>query len=175
MLKFILTLTMVCMVAGLILAGVYSLTSPLIAAQKAKESNQALSQVVPGADTYKEKTFSKGNYYECYKGSKLIGYAVFAQRPGYAGAIKLLVGIDKKGIITGLEVLAQSETPGLGARATEVKQGEKEPWFLSQFRGKKASLLKLNDIETITGATITSEAILLSVKSYIVDFLKEIK
>ena len=175
MLKFILTLAAVCMVAALILAGVYNLTSPLIAAQKIKESNQALSQVVPDADTYKLKTFSKGNYYECYKGSKLIGYAVFAQGAGYAGVIKLLVGVDRKGTITGVEVLTQSETPGLGARATEIKQGEKAPWFLSQFKGKEAHSLNLNDVETITGATITSEAILLSVKSYIVVFLKEIK
>ena len=175
MLKFILTLTMVCMVAALILAGVYSLTSPLIVAQKTKETDRALSKVVAGADTYKLNTFSKGNYYECYKGSELTGYAVFAQRPGYAGVIKLLVGIDKKGIITGLEVLTQSETPGLGARATEIKHGEKTPWFLNQFKNRKADTLNLRDIEAITGATITSEAILLSVKSYIVDFLKEIK
>jgi len=70
-------------------------------------------------------------------------------------------------------VLTQSETPGLGARAIEIKQGEKTPWFLSQFKGKEANSIELNDIEAITGATITSEAILSSVKSYIVDFLKE--
>ncbi len=125
--KFIFTLAAVCMIAALILGGVYSLTSPLIAAQKDKEINEALDKVVPGADTYKPNIFSRGEYYKCYKGSRLIGYAVFAEGPGYAGVIKLLVGIDKEGIITGLEVLSQSETPGLGARATEIKQGEKAP------------------------------------------------
>jgi len=175
MLRHIIILAIVCIAAGLILGGTHSITKPLIAAQKEREANRALENVIPGADRYEKRFFSRGEYYECYKGLKSIGYAIFTQGPGYAGDISMLVGIDKKGFITGLEMVSQSETPGLGAKSTEIKQGEKEPWFLRQFKGKSATTLRLKDIESITGATITSEAILISIRSYVADFLKEIE
>jgi len=175
MLRFIIILAVVCIVAALVLGGTHSITKPLIAAQKEREANRALENVIPGADRYEKRFFSRGEYYECYKGLKSIDYAIFTQGPGYAGDINMLVGIDKKGLIPGLEMVSQSETPGLGARSMEIKQGEKEPWFLRQFRGKSATALRLKDIESITGATITSEAILISIRSYVADFLKEIE
>jgi len=175
MLRFVTVLGTVCVVAALILGAVYGITSPIIAVQKEKETQQALESVVPGADRYDKKSFSKGDYYECYKGKSLIGYALFATGKGYSGDIKMLAGIDKKGGITGLEVLSQSETPGLGARCAEIKRGAKNPWFLEQFKGKDAASLQLKDIEAITGATITSRAIVDGIRDYTADFLKEVK
>lgn len=175
MLRFVTVLGTVCIAAALILGAVYNITSPLIAEQKEKETKQALENVVPGADRYNKKSFSKGDYYECYKGKSLIGYALFAVSAGYSSAIKMLVGIDKRGEITGLEVLAQSETPGLGARCDEIKHGAKVPWFLEQFKGKDAAGLKLKDIEAITGATITSKAIVDGVRDYAAEFLQEVR
>ncbi len=167
-------LTAVCVVAALVLGGVNSITKPLIAAQKEKELNQALKDIMPEADRYDRKTFSGGDYYQCYKGKKAIGYTIPAIGEGYSGDIRMLVGIDNKGKITGIEVLSQAETPGLGARCIEIKHRENKPWFLEQFIGKSADSLQLKGIETITGATITSEAIVDGIRKYAVDFLKEI-
>jgi len=130
---------------------------------------------MPEADKYDKKTFSVGDYYQCYKGKQFVGYVLSAIGNGYSGNINMLVGIDNKGNITGIEVLSQTETPGLGARCVEIKQGQKQPWFLAQFRGKSAEGLTLKGIEAITGATITSEAIVNGVKKYVTDFLTEIK
>ncbi|TRZ50199.1 MAG: RnfABCDGE type electron transport complex subunit G [Dehalococcoidia bacterium] len=175
MVKFVGVLSSVCIIAAIVLGLTYSITKPIIAEQSAKEQRQALEKVVPGADTYKQKVFSKGEYYECLKDKKLIGYALFVSGTGYSGDIKMLLGIDKTGKILGVEILAQSETPGLGARCVEVKRGQSQPWFLAQFKGKNASSLKLKDIQTITGSTITSKAVLESLKNSTEGFLKEIR
>jgi len=175
MLRFIAVLATVCVVAALVLGGVNSITKPLIAAQKEKETSQALKSIMPEADRYDKKTFSGGDYYNCYQGKKVIGHVISAIGDGYSGDITMLVGIDSKGVITGIEVLSQTETPGLGARCVEVKRGQKQPWFLEQFQGKNAVTLTLKGIESITGATITSEAILKGIKKYVTVFLTEVK
>ena len=175
MLKFTGVLAGVCVVAAIVLGLTYNITRPLIREQAAKEQRQALEKVIPGADTYEKKLYSKGEYFECRKDKRIIGYAIFAAGTGYSGDISMLLGIDSKGNILGVEILSQSETPGLGARCIEVKRGYDEPWFLEQFRGKNAPFLKLKDIETITGSTITSKAILDGLKTYAEAFLKEIK
>ena len=175
MVKFVGVLSSVCIIAAIVLGLTYSITKPIIAEQSAKEQRQALEKVVPGADTYEQKVFSKGEYFECLKDKKLIGYALFVSGTGYSGDIKMLLGIDKTGKILGVEILAQSETPGLGARCVEVKRGQSQPWFLAQFKGKNAPSLKLKDIQTITGSTITSKAVLESLKNSIEGFLKEIR
>ena len=175
MLRFIFVLTAVCVAAALVLGGVNSMTKPLIAAQKEKELNQALKDIMPEADRYDKKTFSEGDYYQCYKGKKAIGYVLSAIGEGYSGDISMLVGIDGKGKITGIEMLSQTETPGLGARCIEIKRGGKNPWFLEQFKGKSATGLVFKNIEAITGATITSEAIVDGIRKYATDFYKEIK
>jgi Na+-translocating ferredoxin:NAD+ oxidoreductase subunit G len=175
MIKFISVLSGVCVVAAIVLGLTYNITKPIIAQQAEKDQRQALGQVVPGADTYSKKSFSKGDYFECFKGEKLIGYALFVSGSGYSGDIKMLLGIDSKGNMLGVEILSQSETPGLGARCVEAKRGQVEPWFLAQFRDKNAASLKLRDIEIITGSTITSKAIVDGLKTYAEAFLKEIK
>ena len=173
--KFIGILSGVCITAAIVLGLTYNVTKPIIAQQAEKEQKQALEQVVPGADNYEKKTFSKGEYFECLKGTQLAGYALFVSSAGYSGDISMLLGIDSKGEIVGVEILSQSETPGLGARCEEVKRGDNEPWFLAQFRGKDAASLKLKDIQTITGSTITSKAIMEGLKTYVEAFLKEIR
>ena len=175
MARFIAVLSAVCITAAIVLSLVYNITQPIIAEQAEKEQKQALEKVAPGADTYNKKTYSKGDYFECLKGEKVIEYALFVSSTGYSGDIKMLLGIDAKGKILGVEILSQSETPGLGARCIEVKREQDEPWFLAQFRGKNATSLDLKDIETITGSTITSKAIMEGLKVHAEEFLKEVK
>ena len=74
-----------------------------------------------------------------------------------------MVGMDTNGIITHIKILSQDETPGLGAKIVEVANGESEPWFQRQFSGKKASDLD-HAVDAITGATITSKAVIDSIQ-----------
>lgn len=97
-----------------------------------------------------------------------IGYVVAAVSPnGYGGDISVAVGIDAKtNKITGFSVLSNSETAGLGARCTEDE-------FTSQFAGKDASSIEYvkgggatgNQIDAISGATVTTNAVTEAVNS----------
>ena len=75
-----------------------------------------------------------------------------------------MVGVDTSGAITGVIVLFQQETPGLGARIEEIRHGETTPWFTRQFIGKLASdtfavAKDGGDIDSIKGATISSRTV----------------
>ncbi|CAB1275767.1 electron transport complex subunit RsxG [Candidatus Nitrosacidococcus tergens] len=86
---------------------------------------------------------------------------------GYNGGIKLLVGMDYKGMITGVRVMEHHETPGLGDKI----ELEKSPWILS-FDNYSLNYPSLNhwavkkdggDFDQFTGATITPRAIVQAV------------
>lgn len=168
------TLTLVCVVAALVLGAVNQKTTPLIAAQKEKEEQGALKKVLRKADDFKTKQMNGKIYYEGYRSGWLVGYVIPVKAKGYSGDIEMMVGIDKEGTIKGLEILQQQETPGLGALCVEIKYGEDEPWFTRQFRQKKIKDLDFKNIETITGATITSAAIVNAVKKDAEEFLNKI-
>lgn len=97
-----------------------------------------------------------------------IGYVVAAVSPnGYGGDISVAVGIDAKtNKITGFSVLSNSETAGLGARCTEDE-------FTSQFAGKDTTFVEYvkgggaagNQIDAISGATVTTNAVTEAVNS----------
>jgi len=86
-----------------------------------------------------------------------------ASGAGFADRIEVLVGVDAgRGAITGVYVLEQKETPGLGNRITDAE-------WRALFTGKSAELIPLRvkrgkaeedrEIESITGATISSDSV----------------
>jgi len=88
----------------------------------------------------------------------LIGYAFFKQQPGAQDVIEVAGGVTSDfGKITGMSVLSHAETPGLGAKIIE-------PAFKGQFKDIPLSQLKLSSsggsIDSITGATISSQAVI---------------
>lgn len=83
------------------------------------------------------------------------------REPGLWGAIRAAVGVDGVGRVTGLAILEQNETPGLGARIAE-------PWFRRQFRGRRAPVeldpegtasADPGRVDAVTGASISSRAV----------------
>lgn len=78
----------------------------------------------------------------------------------YSGAMKLAVGVREGGIVTGVTLLENTDTPGLGQKASDDA-------FLSQFKDKQPEAFQVvkhapandKEIEAISGATITSEAV----------------
>jgi electron transport complex protein RnfG len=158
--KMILVLVVVGLVSGGALVSVYNYASPLIEKNKEKELKEALDKVLPGA-VYKE--IESGRIYEGRdKRGRLIGYAFIAEGNGYQGKIKIIAGIDT-GLknLKGIEVLESSETPGLGAEIMNEA-------FKSQFRGlsilpeisfTKGEVSKKNEVQAITGATISTRSV----------------
>ena len=88
---------------------------------------------------------------------------------GYGGTIDLMVGLSPEGTITGVQVLKHTETPGLGAKITEEK-------FLQQFTAKNVQntnwALKKEggDIDQISGATISPQAVVKSLNGGLIFF-----
>jgi electron transport complex protein RnfG len=91
-----------------------------------------------------------------------VGVAVEASEPGFADEVKLMIGFNPAtSALTGYAVLGQKETPGLGSKV------EQDTAFGAQFRGKVAPLLGSktgaldpSTVQTITGATISSRAVI---------------
>lgn len=158
--KTAISLFLICAVAAGLLAAVNSVTAPKIAANAAQAENEARKGVLPAAEDFAEKTLDDGTvYYEGAAEGKTVGYVFTVSSAGYGGEIKLTVGINSDGAITGLTILSINETPGLGMNA-------KKESFISQFTGKsgKLSVVKNKtpgdgEILAIASATITSKAL----------------
>jgi len=93
---------------------------------------------------------------------------VVSARDGYAGAIRLLVGVGTDGVVTGVHVLSHRETPGLGDRIERTKSD-----WLDRFSGRSlgdpsAGEWKIRpdggDFDQITGASVTSRAVVKAVR-----------
>ena len=95
--------------------------------------------------------------------NKVAGYAFIAEGNGYQGIIKLIIGVDPKFTeIKGMEVLESQETPGLGAEIAGSKfrkQFENLPITQKIEYVKNQKPTKPNQIEAITGATISSRTV----------------
>jgi electron transport complex protein RnfG len=175
LLKFGFILCAVCLASTLVLAVTYEITKPRIEEQLKREEKEALEVIMPGADSFAEKSVGGINYYEATKNGALVGYCVKMTGSGYNGYIRMMVGVTPDGVIEGVEVLEQQETPGLGARIDETKPGEKDPWFLRQFKGKDARTVAVKkDVDAVTGATISSKAVTDAINKTVSELLKAV-
>lgn len=165
-----------CLIATLVLAMTYEVTKPKIDEQFALEEKEALEAILPEADSFKEKSVDGIEYFEASKDGVLKGYCLRVTGNGYGGFIRMLVGVNLQGVIEGVEVLEQNETPGLGSNINQIKPGEKEPWFLRQFKGKQAADVEVKkNIDAVTGATISSKAVTDAVRKTVTEFFNKVK
>ncbi len=158
------TLTIIASVVGALLSYVAGWAAPKIEMNKKKDTEQAIFKVQPGAKKFEKLDLKEIEVYKVFDDSgKALGYAMPYEGNGFQGKIRLMFGIknDLKEL-TGLEILEQAETPGLGAKIVEDD-------FRKQFLNlvtqpliewvKGAKPEKENQIQTITGATISSKAV----------------
>jgi electron transport complex protein RnfG len=162
LLRPVIVLALICVGASAALAFTYAWTNPLILKHEVKERNEALHKVLPEARTFKEQRKGEQIYYLAMRDGNQVGIGFITIGKGYGGDIKLIIGVDGEGKITGLEVLSHLESPGLGARITE-------DWFKAQFKGKTVrDKFKVKgpdaDLDAIIGATISSRAVAKAVK-----------
>lgn len=124
-----------------------------------QEWHAMLRTLLPGSETFTEEAYTGEdvNIRAAYRGET--GFVVHTAAPGYAGEIAMLVGVSNAGQVTGLVVRNLRETPGLGAKAlTDTK-------FLSQFLNADGDAVIGEDIDALTGATVTSRAVARCVNS----------
>lgn len=171
------------LLATALVALTHQVTASRIQEQEQKQLLQVLNQVIPKEnhdnELYKNcilisdpaflGTSEPMPAYLATKNGQPNGVAIEAIAPdGYSGAIKVIVGLDMTGTVTGVRVLAHQETPGLGdkidTRITDwiysftgrKLNGEKDPaWAVRKDGG---------DFDQFTGATITPRAVVNAVK-----------
>ena len=158
----------ICLCATLALAATHFVTQPLIDANAEKAANEARAMVLPEGDgftAYDGKLLAGVD--DCYIADNGAGMAITSHAKGFGGDVKVMTGIDANGKITGVTVTEHSETPGLGTK-------DMTPEYLSQYTGvAEASGSHINDdanIDAVTGATISANAIYLSVGEALAQF-----
>lgn len=162
--NMVLVLFTITLVASAGVGAVNMITEEPIAAAKAKAVQDALMQVLPAFDetenAEQEIDGLKIKTYKALAAGETVGYAVeTATKEGFGGMVKLMVGFDAEGRILNINVLEQSETPGLGTKMCD----EGNP-LITSFKGKKPSEMTLKvrkdggDVDALTAATISSRA-----------------
>ena len=160
-------LLVICLVATTLLAGTNMITKEKIALNAVETEKASRMLVLPEGKEYGEVTTLESGITYCIgtnEAGEEVGYVFTTGAKGYGGTVSVMVGIGKDGIITGLEILSHSETPGLGANAVK-------PDFKDRFIGKSGELTvdkNSNDgqnVQAITAATITSKAVVSAVNA----------
>ena len=174
------------LLTGLLIVATFEFTKPYIAENKARALEQAIFEVVSGAnekvslveDGDALKPLPPGEeaatpIFACYRDGQLVGIAIEAAGQGFQETIRLLYGYDpERQAIVGFKVLDSKETPGLGDKIGN------DPTFLENFEVLDAALdpdtgaianpivlvkhgtkTKLYEIDGISGATISSRAV----------------
>jgi len=149
-----------CVISAAALSLVYLLTKPTIDLYSKRTFENSLREVIPTADSFREINRVGMVFYQGMVSGTVTGAAFSLAPQGYSGKIEMLIGVDLNGKVSGIKILNQRETPGLGANVIKSN-------FLKQFIQK--SLLDpiepKKDIDAITGATITTRAVCRGVKS----------
>jgi len=178
--KLLATLAIGGAAAGLLVVAVYRATLPTIEKYAAAKEAGAVREVLKAPARWDTLYLQKGvltksptagedrkGLPKAYLGfdaaGNRLGAAVTAQEPGFQEEVLLMIGFEpSNGALIGFKVLEQKETPGLGDKI------ERDTSFVSQFAGripplkgvKKADASNLSQVQTITGATISSRAVI---------------
>ena len=185
--KNTLILTAITLVAGVLLGLVYEITKEPIALAKEAAKKEAYQQVMSDADAFEglelieeaikevEDTVESSGctineVVEAKANGETVGFVVTTTTSeGYGGEIQISVGILTDGTVNGVAILSIGETAGLGMKATEEE-------FYGQYAGKKVEFFSVtktgisadNEIDALSGATITSNAMTKAVNSAVV-------
>jgi electron transport complex protein RnfG len=169
MIKLGLILALYAAISCVVLAIVNNVTAPKIQQNQITKANNAMKKVL-AADTFEQITdfepSSNGtikieDMYLAKKDGKVIGATCQVSGPTYEQAT-IIVGLDKKGTVTGVEFLKITDSPGFGLKANDptfiMPNGKT---FYGQFEGKKAAdgFTAGRNFDAISGATITSVGI----------------
>lgn len=174
MLKNVGILLAITVIAGFILGAVYQITKGPIAEAEAAAAMEAYKEVFADAADFTEIevnadaltaggiTGSDIDKVMEAKGAdgSVLGYVfVITNHEGYAGDIQFTLGVSMDGTTNGISILAISETPGLGMEAENVLKPQFAGKKAAQFQYTKTGAVSEDQIDAISGATITTKAV----------------
>lgn len=163
----------ICIIIPLALSVTNKVTAKKIA-ELEKENSKKNMQSLVSADDFEKCSDGGIEYYTAIKGGETAAYIFTESAKGYGGDVSVMTAVKPDGTVAGVAILdVSNETPGLGQNAAKES-------FYSQYAGLKkgVSLLKNgakagnNEVDAVTGATITSTAVTRAVNAALDDFEK---
>ncbi len=191
--RLVLTLAIAGLLSGVAIIGIYESTLPTITANKARELREAVFKVLPGVSRMQQLVYRDGELIASEETAKdepvvyggydergeFLGYAIPGAGPGFQDTIGLLFGFTpERQLVLGMEVLESRETPGLGDKIYKDEE------FVGSFSElsiepeivavKKGTSSRPNEIDAITGATISSKAVVRIINEAHTDWLQRL-
>ena len=176
--KLTVTLLLCCLVVAAALGGVNAITKDKIAAINWENTVTAMKAVVADPDSTEfsdalENTdamtaaaASAGgtldSVYEVLVGGENAGYAIKVVASGSQGSIEMMVGVDANGAVTGVSIVDNSETAGIGSKVMSNEALSNGTGVLDQFIGKSAAdgtLTVGTNVDAISGATVSTKGV----------------
>lgn len=163
--RLVATLALAGAAAGFLIVFAFTWAQPRITAYQIKMLDLAVKEVLGAPEQVKELDIGGDRVFAGYDASgKLVGYAMSAGESGFQDVITVIFGYDAANQrVLGMKVLDNKETPGLGDKIV------KDSSFVAEFRNAAPPLLGMkqgagkgaeNEIDMITGATISSRAVI---------------
>lgn len=154
-------LTLIASISAGILSIVNSATQKVIKENEKAAVNAARIMVLPKAVAFNENDTIKVDELEFIPGNgsngKPVGYVVTVSQPGYAANIDFVLGIDRRGRVTGLNIIGSQETPGLGSKILD-------PEWQKKAIGKDSAYEFNKSTDGFAGATISPNAVYTGIK-----------
>lgn len=136
--------------------GAHTFTKPSPNADETLQQHESvLRGLYPQSSAFERVESTEDSFvYLATQGGAPLGYAIGQTVQGYAGPVEVISAYGQDGTLNAIHVGGSgfSETEGLGARA-------RDPEFTEQFSGKKPPLTLGKDVDSVSGATVTSQAV----------------
>lgn len=181
------------LIAGLVLGGVYQLTKEPIAEQERIKKEKACLEVyaeavsfveMEGFDAEAAASVLAADYPSqdidevmgaADASGNIVGYVLtVTSHEGYGGDIQFTMGVTNEGLLNGISILSISETAGLGMRAEEVLKPQFAGKSAEKYEYTKTGAVSENQIDAISGATITTNAVVNGVNAGLYYFQSEL-
>ena len=167
------TLTAICLVVAALLGAVNAVTTDKIATINRENTETALKNVAAAdefpavelTDAMVAAASSQGakvtEAYEVKSGGEHAGYAFKMVASGSQGNIEMIVGVDADNAVTGVSIVSNKETAGIGSKVMTNQPNAKGTPVLDQFKGMSGagSLVVGKTVDAISGATVSSKGV----------------
>ncbi len=174
--KLTVTLLVTCVVVAAALGGVNAVTEEKIDAINWANTVTAMKAVVADPDntTFSDElpltdemiaasgSVTLDSVYEAQVGGASAGYAIKVVASGSQGKIEMMVGVDGEGTVTGVSIVKNAETAGIGSKVMTNMPTASGVGVLSQFEGKSAAdgILTVGaNVDAISGATVSTRGV----------------
>jgi electron transport complex protein RnfG len=176
--RLLATLGLAGALAGGLIVMVYGATRPRIEAHRAALVEAAIREVLGAPARWDTLYLSEGRltadlaegtdsrgleraFIGYDEAGAFVGAAVTAEEPGFSDLVTLIYGLEpESGTLLGMKVLGHKETPGLGDKIERAAFTEQFVGAITPIQGVKAAVGSANEVQTITGATISSRTVI---------------